>query len=140
MRFLHRLSQLGASLLGRFGFGSQPEAVSAPMVRLNALLVGVATYEGTDKSPIRMTIMALNSEQIHCKCQQLLNEGTRLHLTLNFTGQDPLELKVVIDWVELSSYGHSLGLKVLHQGASRQRLSHQVEQFARNFAVHAQAG
>lgn len=140
MSILQRLSRLGASLLTRLRFGSRQETVSAPMVRLNALLVGVATHEGTDKSPIRMTITALNSEQIHCKCQQLLSEGTRLKLTLNFTGQDPIELKVVIDWVELSSYGHSLGLRVVHQGTTRQQLSQQVEQFARNFSAHAQAG
>jgi hypothetical protein len=60
------------------------------------------------------------------KLQTLLamlgTEGTRLNLELLLQGVGHVKLPVVVDWVLLSSFGHSAGLKVLHTEESRELL------------------
>ena len=55
---------------------------------------------------------SLSREQLTCKSRELLAEGDEFKLQLLLTGVGPVSVTVVVDWVLLSSYGHSAGLKV----------------------------
>lgn len=116
-----------------------PQIRKRELTRLNTLLVATARPEMEMAAPIRMTVAAFDSDEFHCKCQQLLPEGTRLKLSVQFFAQEPRDFRVVVDWVNLSSFGHSLGLRVLHQEDSRDFLHQQSESLLRSCAPHVQA-
>lgn len=106
--------------------GTKPEAPVArveeePLWRLERMLVGMASLEGLRHNTVQLVVDALNSENITCKSRELLEEGTRLQLDLLLQGVGPVRLPVLVEWVLLSSFGHSVGLKVLHEPDSDTR-------------------
>lgn len=98
----------------------------APMLRLQRILVGIATPVGRRSSGLQLMIDSLNREQLTCKSRELLAEGDELELQLLLTGVGPVSLTVVVEWVLLSSYGHSAGLRVVPNAAAQQALEHFV--------------
>ncbi|MCW5868138.1 MAG: hypothetical protein KIS61_12840, partial [Candidatus Eremiobacteraeota bacterium] len=76
-------------------------------------------------SPMAVTkvaVTAVSLESLVCKTGRLEEEGAILRLELQWPDMEPVELNVEVEWVDLSSFGHSLGLSVLHQRDSRKKL------------------
>lgn len=93
-----------------------------PMVPVPMLLSGLLSEP---KSPMATTKVAVTSLNVHllvCKSQKLIAEGERMNLELRLPEVGPLHLAVVVDWVNISSVAHSLGLRVVHKNDSRRVL------------------
>lgn len=104
-----------------------PRPVEEPLLRLPRLLMGTATLDGLRQNTVQLVVDALNSQNLTCKSPDLLQEGMQLSLDLLLQGVGPVKLRVEVEWVLLSSFGHSLGLKVLH--AADSDTAQQLQQF-----------
>jgi hypothetical protein len=107
-------SRVQAWLASRLG-GSPPTAQpipEQPLLRLQRILVGIATSPGGRGQGFQLMIESLSSEQLTCKSRELLVEGDEYELQLLLTGVGPVRFRVQVDWVLLSSYGHSAGLRI----------------------------
>jgi len=82
----------------------------------------------------KVAITAVSLERLVCKTGRLEEEGAILRLELQWPDMEPVELSVEVEWVELSSFGHSLGLSVLHHRDSRKKL----QQLLRNLQAKLQ--
>lgn len=98
-----------------------------PLLKLSRLLVGVASPSGNSGRGVQLMVDGMNSDTLTCKCRELVEEGSRLTLALLLTGVGHVKLQVQVDWVLLSSFGHSLGLRVLHSDETREQLRTYVE-------------
>lgn len=97
-------------------------AIQLPLVKLPRMLIGIAQGEGRRRHGIQLMVDALNVEQMTCKCRELLSEGEVYTLALLLQGVGHVKFEVEVDWVLLSSYGHSAGLKIHHTPETRQAL------------------
>jgi hypothetical protein len=94
-----------------------------PLHRLERLLVGIVCTRGLRMETAQVMVDALSLDTITCKTRAVLREGDQLELSLLLQGVGSVTLHVEVDWVLLSSYGHTLGLKVLHDEGSRELLN-----------------
>ena len=102
---------------------ARPQAPAAPpMVKVPMLLPALISEPATPMAVTKVAITAVSLETMVCKTARLEQEGAILRLELQWPGMDPVELNVEVEWVDLSSFGHSLGLSVLHQRDSRKQL------------------
>lgn len=122
-------SKVQAWLASRLG-GSPPTVqpvVEQPLLRLQRILVGIATPSGRRSQGFQLMIESLSSEQLTCKSRELLVEGDEYELQLLLTGVGPVCLRVQVEWVLLSSYGHSAGLRIQPQPEVCQALQQFVD-------------
>ncbi|MBN9416249.1 MAG: hypothetical protein J0I12_12475 [Candidatus Eremiobacteraeota bacterium] len=70
----------------------------------------------------KVAVTAVSLESLVCKTGRLEQEGAILRLEVQWPEMEPVELTVEVEWVDLSSFGHSLGLSVIHQRDSRKKL------------------
>lgn len=98
------------------------QPLGLPLVKLPRMLIGIAQGEGRRRHGVQVMVDALNVEQITCKCRELLSEGEGYTLALLLQGVGHIKFEVEVDWVLLSSYGHSAGLKIHHTLETRQAL------------------
>lgn len=105
-------------------FGRRPKQVAPPpMLKLNEHVPALATKEGSNDKPYRMTLSSFNLDQLCCKSHELLPERTLLRLVLTLPGGTPVTLRTYIEWVDISSFGHSMGMRILHDSQSRQMVA-----------------
>jgi len=102
---------------------TQPE----PMHKLKSLMVGVASRDGRRGGGFQLMVDTLNVDHLTCKSRELLVEGDRYEVAMLLQGVGHLKLAVEVEWVLLSSYGHSAGLRVDHSDETRQALAAYVE-------------
>jgi hypothetical protein len=93
-----------------------------PLVPVPMLLPALLSPPRRPMATLKVAVISLNSDLLICKSRTLLEEGVRMNLELQLPDFGPLHLQVVVDWVNLSSVSHSLGLRVLHKQNSRQLL------------------
>lgn len=85
-----------------------------PLVKLPRLLIGIAGQEGRKHHGLQLMVDAMNEQHMTCKCRELLEEGQIYHLGLLLQGVGHVKFEVEVEWVLLSSYGHSAGLRIRH--------------------------
>ena len=101
----------------------RPQAPAAdPMIKVPMLLPALMSEPATPMAVTKVAITAISLDTLVCKTACLEAEGAILRLELQWPELEPVELTVEVEWVELSSFGHSLGLSVLHQRDSRKKL------------------
>lgn len=83
-----------------------------PLIRLKNMLVGFAEPSDGRQAGLQVIVDSLNTRQLTCKCRELLREGQRYSLGLLLQGVGAVTLEVEVEWVLISSFGHSAGLKV----------------------------
>lgn len=66
---------------------------------------------------------ALNEDQITCKSRELLKEGETLELAMLMQGIGHVRIPVTVEWVLLSSFGHSAGLRIDHNDQTRELMA-----------------
>lgn len=93
-----------------------------PMLKVPLLLPALMSEPATPMAVTKVAITALSLDALVCKTSRLEQEGSILRLELQWPDLAPVELTVEVEWVDLSSFGHSLGLSVLHQRDSRKQL------------------
>jgi len=93
-----------------------------PMMKVPMLLPALMSEPATPLAVTKVAVTAVSLETLVCKSGRLEQEGAILRLELQWPDMEPVELNVEVEWVDLSSFGHSLGLSVLHQRDSRKKL------------------
>lgn len=99
-----------------------PQAVELPLVKLPRMLIGIAQGEGYRRHGVQLMVDAVNAGQMTCKCRELLSEGEVYTLALLLQGVGHIKFEVEVEWVLLSSYGHSAGLKIHHTPETQRAL------------------
>jgi len=97
-----------------------------PLIKLPRLIVAIACREGRRGGGLQLMVDSLNLEHITCKSRELLEEGDRYELAMLLQGVGHIKILVDVEWVLLSSYGHSAGLRVVHSDETRQLLGKYV--------------
>ena len=101
----------------------RPQASAAePMLKVPMLLPALLSEPASPLVVTKVAITSVGLETLICKTGRLEQEGAILRLELQWPDMEPVELNVEVEWVDLSSFGHSLGLTVLHQRDSRKKL------------------
>ena len=113
----------------------QSGLLEEPLWPVSMLLSALLSPPKSPMSTMKVAVISLNSNLIICKSQKLLNEGDRYRLELLLPDSEPLEVLVVVDWVNLSSVAHSIGLQVIHKQNSRQILQNFCRQLSRPSTV-----
>ncbi len=103
-----------------------PVTEEQPLLKLPRLLVAVASRDGRRGGGFQLMVDALNLDHINCKSRELLVEGDRYELAMLMQGVGHVKVPVEVEWVLLSSYGHSAGLRVVHSDETRQLLGKYV--------------
>ncbi len=93
-----------------------------PLLKVPMLLPALLSEPASPMAITKVAVTAVSLESLVCKSGRLEQEGAILRLELQWPDMDPVELHVEVEWVDLSSFGHSLGLAVLHQRDSRKKL------------------
>ena len=93
-----------------------------PLVKLPRLIVAIASRDGRRGGGVQLMVDSINLEHLTCKSRELLEEGDRYELAMLLQGVGHVKLQVDVDWVLLSSYGHTAGLRVVHSDESRELL------------------
>lgn len=91
-----------------------------PLFKLSRMMVAIASPDGRRGGGIQLMVDALNEEQITCKSRELLQEGERLELAMLMQGVGHVRIPVTVEWVLLSSFGHSAGLHIDHNDQTRE--------------------
>ncbi|MBX3168202.1 MAG: hypothetical protein KF760_12365 [Candidatus Eremiobacteraeota bacterium] len=94
-----------------------------PLYKLSRLMVAIASPQGRRGGGTQVMVDALNEEQITCKSRELLQEGEKLELAMLLQGVGHVRLPVTVEWVLLSSFGHSAGLHIEHNEQTREIMS-----------------
>jgi hypothetical protein len=100
----------------------QPESAPEPLLKVPMLLPALISEPASPLAVTKVAVTAVSLETLVCKSGRLEEEGAILRLELQWPDMEPVELNVEVEWVDLSSFGHSLGLTVLHQRDSRRKL------------------
>ncbi|MBX3169757.1 MAG: hypothetical protein KF760_20305 [Candidatus Eremiobacteraeota bacterium] len=104
-------------------FRPRPQAsVPDPLMKVPMLLPALMSEPASPMAVTKVAVTAVSLESLVCKTGRLEEEGAILRLELQWPDMEPVELNVEVEWVDLSSFGHSLGLSVLHQRDSRKKL------------------
>lgn len=93
-----------------------------PLLKVPMLLPALLSEPANPMAVSKVAVTAVSLESLVCKSGRLEQEGAILRLELQWPDTDPLELHVEVKWVDLSSFGHSIGVSVLHQRDSRNKL------------------
>lgn len=109
---------------------SKPQATTPPdpLLKVPMLLPALMSEPANPMAVTKVAVTAVSLETLVCKTGRLEEEGAILRLELQWPDMEPVELNVEVEWVDLSTFGHSLGLTVLHQRDSR----HKLEQLLHN--------
>lgn len=94
-----------------------------PLLRLSRLLVAMASPRGSRGGGTQIMVDALNLEQISCKSRELLKEGEELELAMLLQGVGHVRIPVTVEWVLISSFGHSAGLRILPDPQTQEIMS-----------------
>lgn len=93
-----------------------------PLMKVPMLLPALISEPASPMAVTKVAVTAVSLESLVCKTGRLEQEGAILRLEVQWPEMEPVELAVEVEWVDLSSFGHSLGLTVLHQRDSRKKL------------------
>ena len=93
-----------------------------PLIKLSRMVIGIASPEERREAPSQLMIDSLNGVQMRFKCRDFLVEGSIYYLAVLLQGVGHVRLRVQVEWMLLSSYGHSGALKVLPFGESQEAL------------------
>ncbi|MFN8606654.1 MAG: hypothetical protein U0931_03920 [Vulcanimicrobiota bacterium] len=116
------------ALAGRPAEAAPPaENQDRPLLRLSRLMVAIASSKGGRGGGTQVVVDALNEDQISCKSRELLKEGEELELAMLMQGVGHVRIPTTVEWVLLSSFGHSAGLRIQHNDETRQIMSSFVE-------------
>jgi hypothetical protein len=97
-----------------------------PLLKLPRLIVAIATRDGRSGGGVQLMVDSLNLEHITCKSREFLEEGNRYELALLLQGVGHVKVTAEVDWVLLSSYGHSAGLRLVHSEETRDQIGKYV--------------
>lgn len=116
-------------VVGMTGKSAEPAAQpkEEPLHKLSRLMVAIASRDGRRGGGLQLMVDGINVEHITCKSKELLEEGDRYDLAMLLQGVGHVKIQVEVDWVLLSSYGHSAGLRVIHTDETRELLGSYVE-------------
>ena len=98
-----------AHWLGRSESATPAAEAPEELYKLPRLLMGLASSPKCQRG-IQLVVDALNSTHITCKSREKLEEGQRYELAMLLQGVGHVRVKVLVEWVLLSNYGHSAGL------------------------------
>lgn len=120
--------------------GGQPVAapdpvqvpVEQPLFKLSRLMVAIACAPGRRGGGMQVMVDALNVEQMTCKSRELLKEGEKLELAMLMQGVGHVRIPVRVEWVLLSSFGHSAGLQIEHDDQTREIMTTYVSLLQNN--------
>lgn len=93
-----------------------------PLMKVPMLLPALISEPASPMAVTKVAVTAVSLESLVCKTGRLEQEGAILRLEVQWPEMEPVELTVEVEWVDLSSFGHSLGLTVIHQRDSRKKL------------------
>lgn len=117
-------------------FRPRPQASGPdPMMKIPMLLPALISEPATPTAVTKVAVTAISLESLVCKTGRLESEGAILRLEVQWPDMEPLELNVEVEWVDLSSFGHSLGLTVLHQRDSRKKLQQLLDHLQHKLGV-----
>ncbi len=94
-----------------------------PLLRLSRMMVAIATPDGRRGGGTQLMVDALNHDQMTCKSRELLQEGEKLELAMLMQGIGHVRIPVRVEWVLLSSFGHSAGLHIEHNDQTRETMA-----------------
>lgn len=97
-----------------------PQPREQPLHKLSRLMVAIASPDGRRGGGTQVMVDALNQDQITCKSRELLQEGEKLELAMLMQGLGHVRIPVKVEWVLLSSFGHSAGLQIEHNEQTRE--------------------
>ena len=115
---------------------SQPSTPD-PMMKVPMLLPALMSEPASPMAVTKVAVTAVSLESLVCKTGRLEQEGAILRLELQWPEMEPVELHVEVEWVDLSSFGHSLGLSVLHQRDSRSKLKQLLDSLQQKLGTGA---
>ena len=99
------------------GKPAEPESLDPteePLLKLSRMMMAMASPDGRRGGGIQIMVDAVNEDHITCKSRELLKEGEKLELAMLLTGVGHVKIPVTVEWVLLSSFGHSAGLHIEH--------------------------
>jgi len=99
------------------------EPVEKPLHKLSRMMMAMASPDGRRGGAIQIMVDAVNQDHITCKSRELLKEGEKLELAMLLTGVGHVKIPVTVQWVLLSSFGHSAGLHIEHNHETPQMMS-----------------
>jgi hypothetical protein len=108
------------------------EPQEQPLHKLSRMMVAIASPRGSRGGGTQVMVDALNEDQISCKSRELLKEGEELELAMLMQGVGHVRIPATVEWVLLSSFGHSAGLRVQHNEQTRQIMNAYVELLRNN--------
>lgn len=103
------------------------EQTEEPLIKLPHLMVAMASLSGHKSPGFQLMIERMSTQHLHCRSRELLEEGEEYELSVLLQGIGPVKIPVRVDWVLLSTYGHTAGLKVLGADDTRQLLTQYLE-------------
>ena len=119
----------------------RPQACAPePMLKVPMLLPALISEPANPMAVTKVAVTAVSLESLVCKTGRLEQEGAILRLELQWPEMEPVELAVEVEWVDLSSFGHSLGLSVLHQHDSRKKLQLLLDTLQQKLGVTSSTG
>jgi len=107
------------------------------MMKVPMLLPALMSEPASPMAVTKVAVTAVSLESLVCKTGRLEQEGAILRLELQWPDMDAVELHVEVEWVDLSSFGHSLGLSVLHQRDSRKKLQQLLDSLQKRLGTGA---
>lgn len=108
-----------------------------PMMKVPMLLPALMSEPASPMAVTKVAVTAVSLESLVCKTGRLEQEGAILRLELQWPDTEAVELHVEVEWVDLSSFGHSLGLSVLHQRDSRKKLQQLLDSLQQKLGTGA---
>lgn len=109
-----------------------PEPQEQPLHKLSRMMVAIASPRGSRGGGTQVMVDALNEDQISCKSRELLKEGEELELAMLMQGVGHVRIPATVEWVLLSSFGHSAGLRIQHNGQTREIMTAYVQLLKNN--------
>ncbi len=111
------------ALAGRPAETPEPLPQEQPLHKLSRMMVAIASSNGRRGGGTQVMVDALNEDQITCKSRELLKEGETLELAMLMQGIGHVRIPVTVEWVLLSSFGHSAGLRIDHNDQTRELMA-----------------
>ncbi len=124
-------------------FRPRPQASAPdPMIKVPMLLPALMSEPTSPTATTKVAVTSVGLDSLVCKTGRLESEGAILRLEVQWPDldPDPVELSVEVEWVDLSSFGHSLGLRVLHQRDSRKKLQRLLDHLQHNMGATPSTG
>lgn len=109
-----------------------PEPQEQPLHKLSRMMVAIASPKGSRGGGTQVMVDALNEDQISCKSRELLKEGEELELAMLMQGVGHVRIPATVEWVLLSSFGHSAGLRIQHTDQTREIMTAYVQLLRNN--------